>query len=152
MNFCRLVKFHTRRCFYKILFVRVSNSDHLVTYAINFCTNNPGHKIYRCILARFPRHILTTKTFFCASLSPAKMYCCMYTHSIRHHTVLYNTKNLHTKTVFAQACHLRKKILSRTKLSQSSLIHPLSPNTALPTSKSDLNTHLSIFISLFLSL
>ena len=70
-------------------------------------TNKPGHKIYRCMLVS----------------------------STRHHTLLHNPKILRTKSFFAPACHPRQKILSKTKLSQSSLLHPRSIHTSPSTSK-----------------
>ena len=121
MNFYRLIIFHTRRCFRTSLSVRVSDSVHPVTYARNFCTNKFVHKIYRCMSAL----------------------------SIWHYTLLHNPMIIYTKTFFAPPCHLRNKILSETKISQSSLIHPHSPHTSLSTSKYDLNTNLSRNISLF---
>ena len=41
-----LVQLHTQRRFCANQFVRVSNSGHPVTYARQFFTNKPGHKIY----------------------------------------------------------------------------------------------------------
>ena len=46
VQFYILVRFHTRGFFCARLYVRVSNSFHLVTYSRNSCTNKPGHKIY----------------------------------------------------------------------------------------------------------
>ena len=86
-----------------------------------FCTNKPGHKIYRCIPAWFTWH----------------------------YTRLHNPKILHTKTFFAPACHLGKKISSETKMWQSSIIHPRLPHMSSPTSIYDSNTNFSKNISLF---
>ena len=82
MNFYRLVRFNERRCFCNSLSVRVYDSGQAVTHARKFCTNKPGHKIYRCMSAR----------------------------STQHHTLLHNPTILHTKTFFVPACHPRKKM------------------------------------------
>ena len=71
---CVLVKFHTRRRFRASLSVRASNSSHLVTYARQFCTNNPGHKIYPWVSVR----------------------------STLHHTILHNPTILHTRKFLHQ--------------------------------------------------
>ena len=83
--------------------------------------NNPSHKIYRCMT------VLST----------------------RYYMILHAPTILHRKTFFAPFCHLRKKILSGTKLSHSSMIHPHSPQTSLSTSNYDSNINLSQTFSLF---
>ena len=107
MPFYRLIWFHTRRRFHARLSVRVSDSGHPITYSRKNFTNNPGHKIYRCMPARYTWH----------------------------YTLLHNPAILHTKTFFAPFCHPRKKILSDTKLSQYSLIHPKSPQISSSNTK-----------------
>ena len=104
MHFYRLVRFHTWRRFCTRLSVRVFYSGHPVTHGINFFTNKPGHRIYRCIPARYTQH----------------------------YALLHNPMILHTKTFFAPACHPCKKISSKKKLPQYSLIHPRSPHTSFP--------------------
>ena len=113
MYFYRIVIFHTRRRFRARLSARISDSGQPATNDRQFCMNNPGHKIYRC----------------------------MPEHSTRYYMLLHNPKILHTKTFFAPSCHLRKKISSKKKLSQSSLINPLLTHKQLPTSKYDSNTN-----------
>ena len=77
-NFPRvLVQFHTRRLLCASLSIRVSDSGHPVTYSRQFCTNNTGHKIY----------------------------CWMSARSTLYHTILHYPTILHTKTIFASACH-----------------------------------------------
>ena len=73
VHFYRLLRFHTQRHFRASLSLRVFNSCHPVNYSRQFFTNNPGHKIYRCMSAR----------------------------STRHHTFIHNPTILHTKTFFA---------------------------------------------------
>ena len=105
------------------LSTRVSNSVHPVMYARQFCTNKPGHKIYRCISAPSTQHhtllhnltILRTETFFTPACNLHKIYCCMSAHTKKHHTLLHNTTILHTKTFFAPACHPRQKISSTSR-------------------------------------
>ena len=71
---CVLVQFHTRRRFRASLSIRASDSSHLVTYARQFCTNNPGHKIYPWVSVR----------------------------STLHHTILHNPTILHTRKFLHQ--------------------------------------------------
>ena len=67
----RLIWFHTQISFHESLSVRVSYLGHPVTYAIQFCTNKLGQKIYQCMPVQSTRHhtlqknltILHTKTF-----------------------------------------------------------------------------------------
>ena len=74
-----LIRFHTQRSFHASLSIRVSDSDHPITYDRKFCTNNTGHKIHRWMSVHSTQHhtllhnptILHTKKF-CASLSPAQ--------------------------------------------------------------------------------
>ena len=118
-----LVQFHTRRCFCARLSIRVSDLGHPVMYARKFCTNNPGHKMYRCMSVRSTwQHtllqnptIIHTKTFFAPDCHPRKIYRCMSAQSTRHNTLLQNPTILHTKAFLASACHLRQKILSTSK-------------------------------------
>ena len=120
MQFYRLVGFHTPRCFSASLSTRVSDSGHPVTYAIHFFTNNPGHKIYRCMSVHSTRHhtlpgepyILHTKTFFVPACHLHKIYLCMSACSTRHDTLLHNPTILYTNIFFAPTCHPHKKILS----------------------------------------
>ena len=49
--------------------------------------------------------------------------------SVRQYTVLNNPTIIHTNNVFAPACHLRKKISPKTKLSYYSLLHPHALHT-----------------------
>ena len=115
-----LVRFHTRRRFSASLSIRVSDSCHPVTYAIKFCTNIPGHKIYLWMSVCSTRHnvilhtstIIYTKTFFAPTCHPRKIYCCMTAHFTKHHRLLHNPTIVHTKTFFAPACHPHQKISS----------------------------------------
>ena len=124
IHFYILVQFHTQNCFSASLPIRVSDSGHPVTYAGKNLQTIPAHKIYRCLSER----------------------------STRHHTILNNLTILHTKTFFTPAFHRRKEILSKTKMSQSLLIHPHSPHTSLFTSEYDSNTNSNRKIFLFPSL
>ena len=125
MHICRLVKFHIQRCFCAILSLRVSDSGQPKMYVRQYCTNNPGHKLYRCMASGYTRHylllynplILRTKIFFVPACHLYKIYRCISARSKRHHTLIHNTTILHTKTFFVPACHPRKKIPSETKLS-----------------------------------
>ena len=124
---CKFLRFliwcHTRRRFRASLSFRVSDSGHCVTSARNFCTNNPGHKLYRSMSVRSTRHhtllhnpkILHTKTFFVPACHLRKIYRCMTARSTRHHTLLNNPTILHEKIFFAPACHQHQKILSTSK-------------------------------------
>ena len=78
-----------------------------------------------------------------------KMYCCMSARSTQHDMLLHNLTILHTNTFFAPACHPRKKILSETKLSWYSLIHPHFFHMSQSTSKYNSNTNQSWKVSLF---
>ena len=117
------VQFHTRRCFYASLYIRVFNSGHPVRYVMQFCTNNTSHKIYRWMSVFSTWHhmllniptILHTKKCFTSACHPCKIYLCMIAHSTGHHTLLHNPKILHTKTLFKPACHPRHKISSTSK-------------------------------------
>ena len=84
MHLHRLVLFHTQRYFRSRLSVRVSDSGHPAKYAIQLFTNNPSHKIYRCMPSR----------------------------STRHYTLPHNLTILHTDLFFAPACHPCNKISS----------------------------------------
>ena len=64
---------------------RVSDSGQPVTYARQYFTNNPRHKLYLCMTAR----------------------------STRVYTSLLHTAIIHTKTFFVPACHPGKKVLSK---------------------------------------
>ena len=54
-------------------------------------------------------------------------------------TILYKQSRSQTipKNVFAPFCHPQKKLLSETKLSHSSLLHPHALHTSISTSKCD---------------
>ena len=174
MHFCRLLRFHTQRRFRPSLSVRVSDSGHPVTYARQFFTNTPGHKIYCCISACSTRHhtllhnptIIHVRTFVAPASHPRKIYLCMSAQSTQHHILLHNPTILHTKTFFAPACHPRKIYCYMT--ARSTIHHMLLHNTVilhtmtffalacyprhkiLSTSKYDSKTNPSRKISLFL--
>ena len=128
------VQFHTQRCFRDSLSSRVSDSDHHVTYAKNFCTNKPVHKIYCWISVRSTQQhtllhnpkIIHAKTFFAPACHPLNIYRCMTARSIRHHTLLHNPTILRTKTFFAPACHLPQKISSTSKYDSKKLSRKIS--------------------------
>ena len=109
MHFYRLVKFHIQRCFSASLSVRVSNAGQPVTHARKYCTNKPCHKPY------------------CFILSGSK----------RRYTLTRNPTILYTQTFSVPVCHLCKKILSKTKISDSSLLQPRELHTSLSTYKCD---------------
>ena len=65
------------------------------------------------------------------------LYICIPEGSTLHYTLLNTPTIIHTKTFFVPSCHPRKKILSETKLSHSSLIHPRALHTPSSNSKYD---------------
>ena len=77
-----------------------------------------------------------------------KIYRCMSALSTQQYTLLHTPIILHRKTFFASFCPPRKKILSETKLSHSSLINPRLPHTSLFTSNYNSNTNSSRKLSL----
>ena len=83
IHFYRLIRFCTRRHFYASLSARVSDSGHPIMYTRTFCTNNPGHKIYRYMSAR----------------------------STQQHTLLHNPTNLHMNTFLRQPITCARKIV-----------------------------------------
>ena len=107
MHFYIPVGFHIQRYFHSSLFVRVYDSGHPVIYAWKYFTNNPGRKLYPCMTAG----------------------------STRHQRIIQNPIIVHTKILFAPAYHPRNKILSKTKLSHSSLLQPRAIHTSFYTSK-----------------
>ena len=124
MHFYRLVWFHIQRRFCASLYIRVSNSGEPVTYTRQFCTNKPGHKLHRYMPAG----------------------------STIQYILLNNNTIIHWKKTFASACHLRKKISLKKKLSHSSLKLPHLLHKSWSTSKYNSNTNSSWYIYLFISL
>ena len=120
---CVLVLFHTRINFHASLSVGVSNSDHPVMYTRQFCTNNPTHKIYRCVSVRSSRHnmlphnptIINLKTFFAPAYHLRKIHLLISRHSTKHHTLLHNPMILHTNIFYRQDCQTCQKISSTSK-------------------------------------
>ena len=106
MHFYRLIWFHIWRRFLVSLSIRVSDSDQPVTYARQFFTNNPGHKIYSFVSAGSTRHCI----------------------------LIHNPMVIHMKKNFTTARHLHKKISSKKKLSHSLLLHPQVLHTPSSTS------------------
>ena len=109
IQFYILAWFHTQRHFCAILSDRVSNSGQHAKCNINYYMNKPCKKLHLCIPSR----------------------------STYHYTLLRNPMIIHTKTLFAPTCHLRKKISSETKLSHYTLLHPQTLHTSSYTSKED---------------
>ena len=107
VHFYRVVQLHIRGKFCASLSVRASDSGQPITHSRQYFMNSTGQKLYHCIIAV----------------------------SIRYYTVLNNPTILHTKTFFMPECHPRKRILSETKLSHSSLLHPHVLHTSSSTSK-----------------
>ena len=103
-----------------------------------------------------------------------KLYRWIPEGSLWHHTLIHTRIIIHMETFFTSACDPRKKILSETNLSHSSLLHPRALHTSSSTSidsikwdhfpigqninksiqpkQVDSNTNLSQNISLFPSL
>ena len=74
---------------------------------------------------------------YCTKIHGHKLNLCMPSGSTLNYTLIHTPTILNTKTFFVPACHPRKKISSKTKLSHSSLIHPRLLHTAWSTSKCD---------------
>ena len=123
MHFYRIVQFHTQGRFCASLSVRVSDSVHPLMYSRKKLQTN-----------------LVTK------------YTALCQHSPQDITHFYIVLQFYIRGNFALACCPRKKMLSEIKLSQPSLIHPLSPHMPLSTSKYNPNTNSSQNIPLFPSL
>ena len=105
MRFKIFVWFHIRRRVNSSLSIRVSDSGHPLNCDIKCCTNKPYHKLHH--------------------FKPAR--------SIRHYTLLHTPKIIHMKTLFAPACRVHKKILSKTKVSHSPLLHTFMLHTSSST-------------------
>ena len=91
-------------------------------YAVQFCRNNPGNKIYRCMSLCSKRHhkrlnnlmILYTRKFVFQPVTSARYttVCQLAIHNIK---LFYTILIFYIQFLFAPAFHPRKKILSTSK-------------------------------------
>ena len=107
MHCYKLVRLHIQRNFRARLCIRVSNWVQPVKYARKYLTNNPCHKLYHYI-PELPT---------------------------RYYTLLHNPTVVHTKKLFPPACHPRKRISSKKKLSHPSILHPCMLHMSSYTTK-----------------